>query len=39
LLQRNALCASGIFRRLIRPIGDGDTMPRGPNLDLAGARP
>src|SRR5207344_363302 len=44
LLQRNALCACGIFRRvdvekgidrLIRPVGDGDTMPRGPDLDLA----
>ena len=40
----NALGASGIFRRvhvekgidrLIRPVGDGDTMPRGPDLDLA----
>ena len=47
LLQRNALGASGVFRcvdvekridRLVRPVGDGDTMPRGPNLDLAGAR-
>ena len=47
LLQRNALDAGRIFRRvdvekridrLVRPVGDGDTMPRDPNLDHAGAR-
>src|SRR4029077_8901368 len=44
MLQRNALGAFGIFRRvdveervdrLGRPLGDGDAMPRGPDLDLS----
>src|SRR5665213_1605588 len=43
MLQRNALGAFGIFRRvdveervdrLGRPLGDGNAMPRGPDLDL-----
>ena len=44
MLQRNALGAGGVFRRihiekwinrLIRPVRNRDTVPRRPDLDLA----
>src|SRR5262249_5468013 len=44
MLQCDALSVRGIFRsvdieegidRLVRPVGNRDTMPRGPHLDLA----